>query len=307
MARENLEIAVVKHIGTGAAVHKSSWTALPPKFALLNAAGQQSLVGMPHMQGKTFAPATNLANFGNAITQIGDGGIVLGTSSYANGLNIPYYGLVIAARGSEAVYTGRYRGTGAARNVQNGHFPHAPDIVLAACSTTSVGACSMRSRANTTASCEFLSPAASLGVMITGLLSDGISLGTSTSVNAAANTYDYLSLKAVSGAIAYGTYACTGAQQSITGLGFRPDCVIAKQTSHTTAATGVMATTDMIADGLSGVHLGLDANPTGAVLSLDADGFTVGASPTINESGKTTFWIAFKAGAFSVDLSRAAA
>lgn len=307
MSRANLEIAVVKYTGTGAVSHKTDLTTLPPKFALLNASGQQGIVGMPHMLGRVFAPATNVANLANAITQIGDGGVVLGTSSYANAAATTYYGLVIAARGSEAVYTGRYRGSGAAGNVQSGHFPHVPDIVLSACSTNATGTCAMRTRANTTAFCALLSAANSLNILITDLLDDGISVGTSSSVNGSTHTYDYLSLKATSGAIAYGSYSCTGVQQSISGAGFDPDCVLVKVSSQTTPTTAVMATTDMIADGVSGMYLGTAANPADAILSLDSDGFTVGASASVNESGKTAFWIAFKAGEFFADLTRTAA
>ena len=306
MSRANLEIAVVKYTGTGAAAHKTDWTTLTPKFALLNASGQQAVIGMAHMQGKVFAPGAAIANLASAITQIGDGGVVLGTSPYANAAATTYYGLVIAARGSEAVYGGRYRGTGVAGNIQSGHFPHTPDIAIAGCSTNATGMGVMRTRANPTSFCPILGASNALGTLITDLLSDGISVGNSATVNGSAHTYDYLSLKAVSGAIAYGSFACTGAQQSITGLGLDPDCVIAKTSSQTTPTTAVMATTDMIADGVSGMYLGTAANPANAITSLDSDGFTVGSSASINEAGKTTFWIAFKAGEFFADLNRAA-
>lgn len=306
MSRANLEIAVVKYTGSGATSHKTDWTTLAPKFALLNTAGQQAVIGMAHMRGKSFNPAGTAANIGDAITQIGAGGVVLGTSASANASATTYYGLVIAARGSEAVYTGRYRGTGVAGNIQSGHFPHAPDIVLANCSTSAVASCVMRTQANASTFCPNLGAVNALGTFITALLSDGISVGNSNYVNDALYTYDYLSLKAVAGAIAYGSFSCTGAQQSITGLGFAPDCVIAKTSSQTTPTTGVVATRDMLADGISGMYLGTAANPANAILSLDSDGFTVGASDSLNESGKTTYWIAFKAGEFFVDLSRAA-
>lgn len=307
MSRANLEIAVVKYTGTGVAAHKSDWTTLSPMFALLKGAGTDAAMSTSRMLGRSSYPGNTTSALSNVITQIGDGGVVLGTSAAVNGAASTYYGLVIAARGSEAAYVGRYRGKGVAGNIQDGHFPNAPEIVIAQCSTNAINGAAMRTASLTTAFSLLLGAANTVNTMFTGLLSDGVSVGTSSVVNSASYTYDYLSLRSVPGAIAHGVYAGTGVAQSVSGLGFSPDFVLVKAASQTTPTHAVIATRDMIADGAYGMRINTGSGLTDSVLSMDDDGFGVGAAADVNESGRNYYWIAFKAGEYFVDLNRTAA
>jgi uncharacterized repeat protein (TIGR01451 family) len=87
-----------------------------------------------------------------------------------------------------------------------------------------------------------------------------------------------------------GSYVGNGsANRAITGLGFRPDVVVVKADSSLVRA--VVRTATM---GLSKEMTGAAAAATGYVLSLDADGFTVGNNSRVNQSGLTYYWIAFQ-------------
>ena len=91
-------------------------------------------------------------------------------------------------------------------------------------------------------------------------------------------------------AVASGSYAGNGvASRSITGAGFRPDVVIVKADSNSVAA--VVRTATM---GVAKEMTGTANASTGYILSLDADGFTVGNGSRVNQSGTTYYWIAFQ-------------
>jgi uncharacterized repeat protein (TIGR01451 family) len=77
---------------------------------------------------------------------------------------------------------------------------------------------------------------------------------------------------------------------SITGLGFQPDLVIVKTG---TSKMAIAKTTDMGAD-LS-KKLGDDkALETDRIISLDADGFTVGGNDEVNKQDQEFYWVAMK-------------
>ncbi|MGH7484096.1 MAG: DUF7483 domain-containing protein, partial [bacterium] len=80
--------------------------------------------------------------------------------------------------------------------------------------------------------------------------------------------------------------------RAITGVGFRPDLVIAKCDCGQNA---VIRTSTMIGDASKDPNLGAALAPD-YIQSLDADGFTVGTSNKVNNSGKTIYWVAMKAG-----------
>jgi hypothetical protein len=75
--------------------------------------------------------------------------------------------------------------------------------------------------------------------------------------------------------------------QSITGVGFQPDLVWAKERTSTSGHT--------LLDTVRGVNLGLESDSTAAELnypidaltSFDADGFSLGSNGRINEISQT--------------------
>lgn len=310
MSRANLEIAVVKRTGTGAVATVDELANTPAKFALFRGSGStEAAFATDKMRGKTAYLGAPSAALSNQITEVTDNGVVLGTSDRVNAAATDYYGVIIGSRGDGAA-TGVYRGTGVAGNVQSGHFPFAPDIVIAHCSTHTIGSGVMRTASMQTAYSTLLSASNSLNILITGLLSDGISVGTSTSVNGASYTYDYLALPSVSGAIEHGKYTGTGAAQDIAASMDMSEGVflLIKASSQTTPTSALMATSEMVnTDAISGFKVTAVAAETDAVLAMTSSGFSLGASAVVNESGKTYYWMALKAGAYNVTPSRAAA
>lgn len=92
---------------------------------------------------------------------------------------------------------------------------------------------------------------------------------------------------------ATGNYSGTGIARSITGLGFSPECVIIKSSSSYEA---VIRTSDMDAGEVKGLGTGNTACYTGAITSLDANGFTIGTGNTTNNASSFYHWIAFNEG-----------
>lgn len=134
--------------------------------------------------------------------------------------------------------------------------------------------------------------------IIQELQSDGFQLGTSVFSNGAADTYYYIAFGGVpplpsgtgSFEFAYGTYDGNLTERSITGLGFKPDLVLIKPNTN---VLGTFKTKHMKGQ-LTAYTAGSTGNiATGAITSLDVDGFSLGTSTVINNTGVTYQWQAF--------------
>jgi len=132
---------------------------------------------------------------------------------------------------------------------------------------------------------------------IQALESDGFQVGSAARANGSGNTHYWA---AFGGASSYtasgiftmkvGSYAGTGAAQSITGLGFSPSLVIIKNASQTTNRYAVFRTALMVD---TAYFSNGAANITTGITSLDSDGFTVGTNAAVSTSGDTYYWEAF--------------
>ncbi|MGH7484095.1 MAG: DUF7483 domain-containing protein [bacterium] len=93
--------------------------------------------------------------------------------------------------------------------------------------------------------------------------------------------------------VATGSFTGNGTDdRAITGVGFQPDVVFVK----CDCAQAAVARTSTMAGDASKVLGAATALQADQVQSLDADGFTVGTSSRVNNSGKTIYWTAMKAG-----------
>jgi hypothetical protein len=115
------------------------------------------------------------------------------------------------------------------------------------------------------------------------------SLGTSGDVNDAAATYVAYLFAQKAGKSKFGSYTGTGASNAITGLGFTPRLVMVKRIDST--GDWWIAYKDG-----STVYM-LKANDTaarsGALMTFDADGFTLGVSSNVNASSATYIYSAW--------------
>lgn len=87
----------------------------------------------------------------------------------------------------------------------------------------------------------------------------------------------------------YGSYSGNGTSQSITGVGFEPDVVLIKSDA---GYAGVVATSSMTT-GEAKLLSGTAALSTGHISTLDADGFSVGASNQVNKSSESYYFVAW--------------
>jgi hypothetical protein len=81
-------------------------------------------------------------------------------------------------------------------------------------------------------------------------------------------------------------YTGTGAAQSITGVGFKPDWVWLKVTSATDNHT-VFDSTRGVQEQLYPNLTNAQSNSAASLTSFDTDGFTLGNSTSMNDSGQT--------------------
>lgn len=312
MARSNLQIAVVKYTGDGASGRElDAGMVVQPVMALVqrdDSANAEASWRTDKMKDRVAYLGTTAGNLASQITQL-DLPIILGSSANVNANTADYYALLIGARDGANVFTGRYRGAGAG-NVQSGHFPFEPEIVLAHVTSNGVQSGVLRTAAMTSANSLLLSNNNQVSTMITALLEDGITVGAHDAVSNASYTYDYIAMRSLQGAIAYGSYVGNGVAQDVSVPGMdlsSGGAVLLKATNQTTPTHGVFATSDMMDDGLQGVRLSSSAYSTGVVTAMTAAGFSVGDSTHANEDARTYHFLAFKSGLFSVEPSRTAA
>ncbi|OGY60626.1 MAG: hypothetical protein A3H06_01765 [Candidatus Colwellbacteria bacterium RIFCSPLOWO2_12_FULL_44_13] len=127
------------------------------------------------------------------------------------------------------------------------------------------------------------------GALYTTLDATGFTVGATN--NASAGIYYYVAFKNVTGSMNVGTYTGNGTSQSITAPGFQPNFVFMKNANAATAVSAIYNTTESY--GNSSSYYTDTANVVGAITSLDANGFSVGANSTANGSGNTIYYAAF--------------
>jgi hypothetical protein len=182
------------------------------------------------------------------------------------------------------VASGSYTGTALDnRDVTGVGFQ--PDVVIVKGNTAQVAV--MRTSTMSGDASKPLSGATGLGTnRIQVLQSDGFQVGTNVQVNGLALTYYWTAIKASPGHMALGTYTGTGANRSITGLGFSPEYVMVLGAGLQNAVQRMSAMTRTFRfDG--------DTGTTTGVTSLDSDGFSLGANSNVNGSGTTYHYAAF--------------
>jgi len=141
--------------------------------------------------------------------------------------------------------------------------------------------------------------------IIQALNADGFQLGNSAVTNESGATFYWFSFGGATSAtnaagsfkMAVGSYTGTGAVQSISELGFKPNLIFA--TNAAVLKTSVMPVDLTFYNGNGG------ADFSGGITSLDSDGFGLGTNAAVNSSGATYYWQAF-GGAYNPDTSSGA-
>lgn len=86
-----------------------------------------------------------------------------------------------------------------------------------------------------------------------------------------------------------GYYVGSGANRSITGVGFQPDFILIK--SNNASGQAAFKTSAMTASDMA--FTGATANNTSSQLGLDSDGFTLGTNASVNNTNSRYVWTAF--------------
>jgi hypothetical protein len=137
---------------------------------------------------------------------------------------------------------------------------------------------------------------------IQSLDSTGFTIGSATDVNSSNVMYFWIAFDGSdctsNGTFCVGSYSGNGTSQSIT-TGFQPDIVVVKGTG---ATQGVWRSSSMGANDTA--YFSATTQDTGGqmIQTLNSDGFTVGSNATVNTSGTTYRYFAFKQVSGAMDV-----
>lgn len=302
MSRYNLQISTGFFAGTAVA-QPITGIGFLPQLVICKVEGQNGVMRTNIMRGDStgFLTSSN-ANLTTRITNLMPDGFNVGTGaqSNANGSNVYY----LTIRGSSAqsyFRTFRYYGDGTDnRNMIASDITFTPDLVVIK-GDAAVDAPWRSSAMSGDATYRFDPNGAAVDT-IQNLQSNGFQVGTQTTVNGSGNEYHGFAMRSVPGVLKVGSFTGDGtAALSTKGLGFKPNVVIVKANA---AQYARILTTDMVNNTATSMYMGTTTTDTTGILTLDADGFTVGSGASVNGNGVTSQYIAIKSGKFNVPISR---
>ena len=186
------------------------------------------------------------------------------------------------------VVSGRYVGDGSAARAITG-LAFAPDLVIVkgANRTPAVARSVSMSGDN---SKELGALTKFKNSQIKALNNSGFTVGGDAAVNQAGVLYEWIAFHAVPGSMATGTYTGTGGDNRAIAVGFKPTYVLLLSDVAASAVQRFGSETGDASRGFAD-----DVEHADWVQSLDATGFTVGASPEVNKSTTAFHWCAWSA------------
>jgi hypothetical protein len=125
--------------------------------------------------------------------------------------------------------------------------------------------------------------------LIQSLDGNGFTIGSSAAVNGAATTYSWVAFEAAPGFLDLGTYAGTGATQTISGLTLTPDLVVVLGESSGVPFHRTASMPGGTSSGFGGSGL-----VTQAITAFGAGSFDVGTAFDVNAAGESYHYLAFK-------------
>lgn len=249
-------------------------------------------------------PAANTAFFSGAadntssLMSLDSDGFTVGTLGALNNLNILYYWVAFA--GSDCSVTGnfcvgQYTGDGVATQTISTGFQ--PDAVIVKRTTAIAGNFRVTSHPANRASYFTTTTDNTAGGLISSFTASGFVVGSAVN-NVSGGIYNFFAFKESAGAVKQGSFTGDGLDnRNITGVGFLPDLVIVK--NSTSATTGnrnpLMITEDIFGEGAVGLGA-TSAVTTNTIQNLNSDGFQVGTSGLMNQSGATMYYLAIGGG-----------
>ncbi len=209
-----------------------------------------------------------------------------GTSVNSNNVITYYFGF----KNGSNFKVGTYSGNGTSQTISAVGFQ--PDYIWVKQTGATRGI--MRSNLGATDSAFPFINATSFTGGITGIVSNGFTVGSATETNASGtNNYRYIAWKnnytpqSKSYQMKTGYYIGNGAYKQISGLGFSPDLVIIKSDSST---TGALFKTKSMPNGSTSYFMAT-ADSTAGLVTLKSDGFMVSSTATSTNIRYT--WVAY--------------
>lgn len=301
MQRPNYFCQTGSYTGDGVDSRNITGLGFTPELVIIKGGSNAAVFRVREVAGdKTLGMGASGVAVADQIQRLFKGGFQIGTHAAVNTASTTYYWVAFGRKGSAGCFkTGKYRGNGSdSRNMLRTGVPFKPDILA------------IRGDANSNAvfrtsdfsgdDTGFFAGATNAADIIQSFFERGFQLGSNANGNTNAADHFFAAWKIVEGVINVGTFAGDGVSGREIDVGFQPDFFIVKQGNGSNQ--GRMVTAD------SGVNntlrIGAAAAAAGEILSITANGVTLGTGASVNASGSTYYWLAFKAGSFNVPLAR---
>lgn len=305
MDRPNYQMKVGSYTGNGSYQHVSSVGFMPDLVFAIPASANGTAIKDKHgldIQSQTWSGTEDAG--GTLIRGLTSSGFTV-SNGVVNSSGVSYY--YVAFRGTtDVIGTGLYIGTGVAWDIVAPDRMNFTPKFLFLRPMATIGQLFHCSDIHTsTQSQQFSSIALTASGNLTGMLANGFGLSTNTGANQNGTGYRYFTITDQIPRTAFkaGTYTGTGAEQTISGVGFKPDFLFIKSTTTTAGSESPSLYVSSFPSGQA-KRTNAVALTTDIITSTHSDGFTVGTNAGVSESGDTFQYVAFKAGDFIVPVTR---
>lgn len=308
---------VNSYTGDGNTSHAITSVGFQPDFVTVKRSGTSQGVFRTSSMGTNVAQVfdnTNESTDGSRFKTLDSTGFTVGGNALVNTLDNTYWYFAFKTA-SNAFAVGTYAGDGLDnKTITTVGFKPNYLWIKNSNATTPVRAAFNLTESNSDYSGAFTDANSSID-LIQSLDSGGFTVGTDAAVNENLKTMYWVAFGGSSNPTAtgsytmkVGTYTGNGTTQSISGVGFAPDVVIIRDDSGSNCAAavcyGVFRTRLMKGDTTAYLSNPV-ANFSGAITSLDSDGFSVGANAAVNTNAIVYHYQAF-GNAFSPETNTGA-
>ena len=263
---------------------------------------KNALIRTSTMTGDASKKFVGSGLFSNTIQSLDADGFTVGTDDFINQSSEPYHWIAFkAAAGSLKV--GTYTGDGTDnRSITGVGFQ--PDYVIMA-PENSQHPYHRSSAMAGDASAKMDGSALSTN-RIQALEPDGFQVGSDAAVNNNTTIYHYVAWKAVAGQLEVGSYAGDSSDNRNIAVSFQPKWVVVQANTSVSVGDGSPGTIHRPDTMTGDVSINFNwaySSTTFAdcIQALQTTGFQVGTNQTVNQSGKTYYWMAFGGKGYRMD------
>lgn len=280
-----IRVASGNYTGDGADNRSITGVGFQPDAVIVKASDNSGVAEMrtSTMTGDTTKPLSGgTALTADLIQSLDSNGFTIGTSNPVNRIGRSYTWVAFKSYSGD-MSLGTYTGNGSSQSTTGLGF--SPEYVMMLPANNQRATQQM---AGMSATYQFDADAG-IANGITALNSNGFSVGNNNKVNQSGVTYHYVAFNEDVDEMDTSSYTGTGASHSITGTGFQPDYMIVRANGNREGAHRASAIS-----GTGSQLFSANANETTGITALQSDGFQVGTSNTVNASGSTYHYVAFK-------------